>query len=179
MPGTAGRRQHSSFFGSLIGTRLPCCVFANRTNQASIPRSRVAAPRSTRCRLSYRAALVRRVAWGLGMLRGLPPWATDCRSAEYAERLARMLDEWRPDIVEIHLQAMAQYVDAAAKRNVPRILVDYDPPSAWAEDVLKTTRGTPPPRPLGRSRRLAALRACDAQALRCNRRVRRAGPGRD
>jgi hypothetical protein len=24
----------------------------------------------------------------------------------------RLLDEWRPDLVEIHLQAMAQYVDA-------------------------------------------------------------------
>jgi glycosyltransferase involved in cell wall biosynthesis len=89
------------------------------------------------------------------MLRGLPPWATDCRSAEYAARLNRMLDEWRPDIVEIHLQAMAQYVDAAAKRNVPRILVDYDPPSAWAEDVLKTTRG---PRRLARWVEVAAWR---------------------
>jgi glycosyltransferase involved in cell wall biosynthesis len=100
-------------------------------------------------------ALVRRVAWGLGMLRGLPPWASDCRSDEYAARLNRMLDEWRPDIVEIHLQAMAQYVDAAAKRNVPRILVDYDPPSAWAEDVLKTTRG---PRRLARWIEVAAWR---------------------
>jgi polysaccharide biosynthesis protein PslH len=89
------------------------------------------------------------------MLRGLPPWATDCRSATYAARLERMLDEWRPDIVEIHLQAMAQYVDAAAKRNVPRILVDYDPPSAWAQEVLKMTRG---PARLARWAEVAAWR---------------------
>jgi polysaccharide biosynthesis protein PslH len=86
-------------------------------------------------------ALAQRFVWGLGMLRGVPPWATDCRSAAYAERLERLLDEWRPDVVEIHLQAMAQYVEAAARRNVPRILVDYDPPSAWARDLLRGTKG--------------------------------------
>src|SRR5918995_271332 len=100
-------------------------------------------------------ALARRFTWGLGMLRGLPPWATDCRSARYAARLERLLDEWRPDVVEIHLQAMAQYVEAAAKRNVPRILVDYDPPSAWAQDLLKITRG---PRRLTRWAEVAAWR---------------------
>jgi glycosyltransferase involved in cell wall biosynthesis len=75
------------------------------------------------------------------MLRGLPPWATDCRSAAYATGLERLLDEWRPDVVEIHLQVMAQYAEAAEKRNVPRILVDYDPPSAWAQDLLAVTKG--------------------------------------
>jgi glycosyltransferase involved in cell wall biosynthesis len=86
-------------------------------------------------------ALARRFVWSLGMLRGLPPWATDCRSTTYAARLERLLDEWRPDVVEIHLQVMAQYVEAVARRNVPTILVDYDPPSAWAEELLKVTRG--------------------------------------
>jgi glycosyltransferase involved in cell wall biosynthesis len=88
-----------------------------------------------------RGALARRLVWGLGMLRGLPPWATDCRSTTYAAQLERVLDEWDPDVVEVHLQAMAQYVEAPAKRNVPRILVDYDPPSAWAQDVLEVTKG--------------------------------------
>jgi glycosyltransferase involved in cell wall biosynthesis len=86
-------------------------------------------------------ALARRFVWSLGMLRGLPPWATDCRSAAYATGLERLLDEWRPDVVEIHLQVMAQYAEAAEKRNVPRILVDYDPPSAWAQDLLAVTKG--------------------------------------
>jgi polysaccharide biosynthesis protein PslH len=86
-------------------------------------------------------ALARRFVWGLGMLRGVPPWATDCRSTAYAARLERLLDEWRPDVVEIHLQAMAQYLEAATRKNVPRILVDYDPPSAWARDLLNGTKG--------------------------------------
>lgn len=84
---------------------------------------------------------VRRLSWGLGLLRGVPPWATDCRSTDYASRLERLLVEWRPEVVEIHLQAMAQYVDAPASRLVPTILVDYDPPSAWAGDLLGVTHG--------------------------------------
>jgi polysaccharide biosynthesis protein PslH len=83
----------------------------------------------------------RRLVWGAGMLRGLPPWATDCRSVEYASALERLLATWRPDVVEVHLQAMAQYVDAPARRNLPVILVDHDPPSVWARDLLETTNG--------------------------------------
>jgi polysaccharide biosynthesis protein PslH len=83
----------------------------------------------------------RRLVWGFGVLRGLPPWATDCRSREYRSALERLLEEWRPDLVEIHLQVMAQYVDSPAGRNVPRILVDYDPGSAWAGELLGMTTG--------------------------------------
>jgi glycosyltransferase involved in cell wall biosynthesis len=83
----------------------------------------------------------RRLVWGLGMLGGIPPWAMDCRSRDYARAFERLLEEWRPEVVEIHFQAMAQYVKHAVERDLPRILVDYDPASAWAEDLLRTTRG--------------------------------------
>ena len=95
----------------------------------------------------------RRLVWGFGVLRGLPPWATDCRSADYARRLERLLEEWRPEVVEIHLQVMAQYVGAAERRNLPRILVDYDPGSAWAHELLVRTKG---PRRLLRHMEVAA-----------------------
>jgi lipopolysaccharide/colanic/teichoic acid biosynthesis glycosyltransferase len=36
--------------------------------------------------------LSRRLAWSVGLLRGLPPWAADCRSAEYSQALERLLD---------------------------------------------------------------------------------------
>jgi polysaccharide biosynthesis protein PslH len=85
--------------------------------------------------------LPRRLVWALGVLRGLPPWATDCRSTAYASELERLLDRWRPDVVELHLQVMAQYVDAVEQRKLPRILVDYDPGSAWAGDLLRATTG--------------------------------------
>ena len=97
----------------------------------------------------------RRLVWGVGMLGGMPPWAMECRSAEYAAALERVLDEWQPEVVEIHFQALAQYVTRLAGRNLARILVDYDPASAWAEDLLGTTRG---PRRLARRLEVAAWR---------------------
>jgi glycosyltransferase involved in cell wall biosynthesis len=83
----------------------------------------------------------RRLVWGFGMLAGLPPWAMDCRSPEYSSGLERLLETWRPQVVEFHLQVMAQYVRHLRDRQVPKILVEYDPPSAWAEDMVNTTTG--------------------------------------
>jgi glycosyltransferase involved in cell wall biosynthesis len=97
----------------------------------------------------------RRFVWGLGMLRGIPPWAMDCGSAEYAAALERLLVTWQPEIVEIHFQAMAQYVKQPSDRNLPKILVDYDPASAWAKDLVGTTRGL---RRLARRLEVAAWR---------------------
>ena len=88
-----------------------------------------------------RGWLSRRAAWSAGFLTGVPPWAVDCRSAGFSSALDRLLEDWRPDVVEIHLQAMAQYVSAPAERDVARILVDYDPGSAWAGEVLRGTAG--------------------------------------
>jgi polysaccharide biosynthesis protein PslH len=85
--------------------------------------------------------IARRLRRGWGLLGGLPPWAADCRSDDFSARLERLLDEWRPEVAEIHLQAMAQYVKPLRKRNLPKILVDYDPASAWAEEMLNTASG--------------------------------------
>ena len=85
--------------------------------------------------------LPRRLVWGFGLLRRIPPWAMNCRSAEYAWALERLLDRWKPDIVEIHFQAMAGYVTAAARHDIGRILVDYDPASAWALEMMRNTTG--------------------------------------
>jgi glycosyltransferase involved in cell wall biosynthesis len=83
----------------------------------------------------------RRARWMLGILRGLPPWAADCHSPLYAQRLRRAVDAWRPDVVELHLQVMAQYAASLAGTNPPRILVDYDPASGWAADLVRSARG--------------------------------------
>jgi glycosyltransferase involved in cell wall biosynthesis len=96
-----------------------------------------------------------RARWALDLLRGVPPWASDCRSDEYRERLEELVDDWPPDVVEIHFQAMAQYVAVPARRNLPRILVDYDPASAWATEMLAGTTG---PRRLLRRAEVAAWR---------------------
>jgi glycosyltransferase involved in cell wall biosynthesis len=104
---------------------------------------------------SAKSGLRRRLDWVRGFVLGLPPWAADCRSAKYASALERLLDDWRPELVEIHLQAMAQYVEAPARRGVPSILVDYDPGSSWADEVRRRTRG---PRRLVRRAEVGAWR---------------------
>jgi glycosyltransferase involved in cell wall biosynthesis len=65
----------------------------------------------------------------------------DCWSNEFSTRLERLLEEWQPDVVEIHLQAMAQYVERLRDRGVGKILLDYDPASAWAEEMARTASG--------------------------------------
>src|SRR4029453_2334593 len=91
--------------------------------------------------LAPKGRLARYATWSLGMLRGLPPWAMSCRSEEYAERLRRLVDAWEPEVVEIHLQAMAQCVGVLHEADVASILVDYDPGSAWADEVRGRTAG--------------------------------------
>jgi glycosyltransferase involved in cell wall biosynthesis len=88
-----------------------------------------------------RCWLRRRLAWGVGLVTGLPPWAVDCRSSAFDSALAHILDEWRPDVVEIHLQAMAQYVAVPGRMGVASVLVDHDPGSGWADELLRGTTG--------------------------------------
>lgn len=90
---------------------------------------------------SSRAPWSRRAHWTLGLLRGLPPWATDCRNPRYEKRLRAFAADWRPDLVEFHLQVMAQYASALEDCPARRILVDYDPPSAWAAELLREAAG--------------------------------------
>jgi glycosyltransferase involved in cell wall biosynthesis len=92
-------------------------------------------------RRSSRSAALQRARWAVGFARGLPPWAMDCRSARYRARLRALADEWRPDVVEIHLQVMAQYASALDGCPASRVLVDYDPPSVWAAELASGTHG--------------------------------------
>ena len=102
-----------------------------------------------------RGPIVQRAIWAFGLLRGLPPWAKDSASSEYAAHLERLLEEWRPEVVEFHVQTMAQYVASATRRKLPTVLVDYDPASAWAQDLVSITRG---PQRLARRIEVAAWR---------------------
>jgi glycosyltransferase involved in cell wall biosynthesis len=102
-----------------------------------------------------RGSLRRRLAWAVGIVTGLPAWAVDCRSAAFDSALEHLLDEWRPDVVEIHLQAMAQYVAAPARTGVARVLVDHDPGSNLADELRHGTTG---PRRLARRLEAGAWR---------------------
>ena len=104
-----------------------------------------------------------RARWTLGLLRGLPPWAFDCRSDAFRERLASLAADWQPDVVEMHLVVMAQYHQALADCKAARILVDYDPPSAWAAELVREARGL---RRLARRVELAAWRGYERRTRR-------------
>lgn len=92
---------------------------------------------------------------GFGLLRGLPPWVLDCRSATYDARLRELVAAWRPDVVEVHVMAMAQYVSALEGSAAGKILVDYDPPSLWAAEAVRRAHGL---RRFARRAELAAWR---------------------
>jgi polysaccharide biosynthesis protein PslH len=104
-----------------------------------------------------------RARFAIGFLRGLPPWVLDCRSDAYADRLRALAAAWQPDIVEIHLMAMAQYVTALESCRAARILVDYDPPIAWAAEAVRQARG---PRRLARRAELATWRRYERSTRR-------------
>jgi polysaccharide biosynthesis protein PslH len=65
----------------------------------------------------------------------------DCRTGLFAERLRRAVEEWRPEVVELHLRVMAQYAESLAGSHPARILIDYDPGSAWAADLVDKSQG--------------------------------------
>jgi glycosyltransferase involved in cell wall biosynthesis len=96
-----------------------------------------------------------RLRIALGLLRGRPSWVLDCWSSAYAARLRELTASWRPDVVEVHVMAMAQYVSQLDGSSAGRILVDYDPPSAWAAEAVQRARGM---RRLARRAELSAWR---------------------
>jgi polysaccharide biosynthesis protein PslH len=91
----------------------------------------------------------------LGLLRGRPSWVLDCESSAYAARLRELTAAWRPDVVEVHVMAMAQYASELDGSSAGRILVDYDPPSGWAAEAVRRASGA---RRLARRAELSAWR---------------------
>jgi glycosyltransferase involved in cell wall biosynthesis len=67
----------------------------------------------------------RRVArLALGVVLGRPVQVVDFASLDYAARLRRAVDEWRPDIVHLELEAMAQYLPLATSGGTVLVLVE-------------------------------------------------------
>src|SRR5262249_6836726 len=47
--------------------------------------------------------------------RGTPLWVEDWRVPQFRERLHRMVESWRPDVMQFEFHIMAQYVDQAVE----------------------------------------------------------------
>jgi glycosyltransferase involved in cell wall biosynthesis len=72
---------------------------------------------------------------------GTPVQVGDLASAEYAECLRGVAATWDPDVIQVELEAMAQYLDAVEDSSAPRVLVLHEPARRTADEVWRTARG--------------------------------------
>ena len=62
----------------------------------------------------------------LGLLRGVPTWASEVATPGFAERLGELASSWRPDVVQVDYPVMGQYLPALGSCAAPRVLVEHD-----------------------------------------------------
>jgi hypothetical protein len=98
----------------------------------------------------------------LAALRGTPPWAHTLRVAGVAEQLSELARSFRPDVVQVHFSAMAQYLPAVAESPAARVLVIDEPDTLAATERWAAARG---PRRLVRRLHLRAWRRYERRAL--------------
>ena len=68
-----------------------------------------------------------RLALRLSPLRGVPIWAAEIAEPRFDRRLAELVAEWEPDLVQVEYPVMGQYLGALESCRAPRVLVDHDP----------------------------------------------------
>ena len=80
---------------------------------------------------SVGASLGARAANKLRMLaalvHGVPSWAVQRSAPDFEDRLTQVVEEWRPDIVQLEYRIMGQFLRALRAHSVPCVLVDPDP----------------------------------------------------
>lgn len=72
------------------------------------------------------AAPAGRVRLKLGLLRGVPTWASEMAHPAFADNVRRLAGQWSPDVVQIEYPVMGQYLHALDGCPAPRVLVDHD-----------------------------------------------------
>lgn len=75
------------------------------------------------------------------MLRGRPRRATVARLPAFEHSLHRIIDTWRPDILQIEFEEMAQYAFALTSHCTPRVLTVHDPGVSAARERLRSSHG--------------------------------------
>jgi glycosyltransferase involved in cell wall biosynthesis len=72
-------------------------------------------------RQAYRGRLL------AGLVQGKPLWAVHTYRSEYGSRLRQLAAEWEPDVIQLELRVMTQYLDVLEGIPARRVLVDHDP----------------------------------------------------
>lgn len=97
----------------------------------------VEVPRSAQPERSFVSMRLRRLA---ALARGVPGLVSRTAEPGYASRLRKVVQDWHPDVVQVELHEMGQYLPALDGYPVRVVLVDHDPGVGSARD-LATTRG--------------------------------------
>jgi polysaccharide biosynthesis protein PslH len=75
------------------------------------------------------------------LITGRPIQVAEFSSRDYAERLRGIAERWRPDVIQIELEAMAQYLPLLEHSPGRRVLVLDEPAVQTADEVWRTTSG--------------------------------------
>jgi glycosyltransferase involved in cell wall biosynthesis len=70
-----------------------------------------------------------------------PVQVTDFSSALYAARLCEVVEQWKPDVIQVELEAMGQYLPLLTDRPGRRLLVVVEPAAKTAEEIWRASRG--------------------------------------
>ena len=79
---------------------------------------------------------------GTGLLQGTPMWVRRWRAPEFRKRLSEILENWRPDILQVDFHLMAQYAAVDVRLGLPKILVQHESGTAAAAEQVQRSRGT-------------------------------------
>lgn len=103
----------------------------------------------------------RRLRLRAALLRGTPTWASERSAPGYADRVAELVQEWQPDIVQLEFHVMGQFLPALAKTSAPRVLVQHEPGVAGASEKGRHGVG-----PLRRRLEVRAWRQFEEKVMR-------------
>ena len=76
-----------------------------------------------------------------GFIKGRPIQVGDLFSREYSDRLRSIAERWRPDVIQIELEAMAQYLQFLEQSPGRRLLVLHEPAVQTADEVWRISSG--------------------------------------
>jgi polysaccharide biosynthesis protein PslH len=74
-------------------------------------------------------------------LLGVPAWVFLLRSERIARRLAQVEEGYRPDVIQLENEVMAQYLPAFASSGAARVLVVHEPGTAAALERWRSAQG--------------------------------------
>jgi len=87
------------------------------------------------------APLFKRLRRRLGPLFGVPTWAAYLAVDDFADRVGRVLSEWKPDVVQFEFHVMGQYASSLRGRRVARVLTEHEPGVLAAREHMAVRRG--------------------------------------